>query len=70
MLFLWFYLSSFGAVYQNTQVLLFINTILSFSFSLLYPFIFNLVPSLFRINSLNNNKKECVYKISSIIQYF
>jgi hypothetical protein len=68
--FLWFYLSSFGAVYQNTQMHLMYNTILSFGFSLLYPFIYNIVPCLLRIHSLKNNNKDCVYKFSSIIQYF
>ena len=70
LLFLWYYLSSFGAVYQNTQVHLFYNTIMSFGFSLLYPFIFNLIPSFLRIYSLNNNEKGYAYKISYIIQYF
>jgi hypothetical protein len=69
LVFLWFYLSSFGAVYQNTQVYLIYNTMISFGFSLLYPFIFNLLPSYFRTYSLRNNK-ECVYKIILIIQYF
>ena len=67
--FLWFYLSSFGAVYQNTQVHLIYNTMLSFGFSLLYPFIINCIPALFRINSLKNSKREIMYKSSYIIQY-
>ena len=69
LLFFWYYLSSFGAVYQNTQIHLIYNTMLSFGFSLLYPFIINCIPALFRINSLKNSKREIMYKSSYIIQY-
>ena len=40
----WYILSSFGAVYQNTQVYLIKNALISFSCSLVFPFIFNLIP--------------------------
>ena len=39
----WYILSSFGAVYQHTQVYLIKNALISFSFSLVFPFIFNLI---------------------------
>ena len=68
LVFLWYYLSSFGAVYQNTQKYLIKNTLISFGFSLVYPFIINLIPGIFRVYSLKNNNKECIYKISNIIQ--
>ena len=38
LIFFWYYLSSFGAVYQNTKIYLIKNILISFSFSLLYPF--------------------------------
>ena len=63
----WFYLSSFCAIFQNTQIYVIINTFISFGISILFPFIYNLIPSIFRIYSLKNNK-ECVYKFSTIIQ--
>ena len=47
--FLWYYLSSFGAVYQNTQIYLIKNTLISVGFSLVYPFIINFIPASFRI---------------------
>ena len=69
LLFLWYYLSSFGAVYQNTQIYLIKNTLISFGFSLIYPFIINLLVTIFRKYSLNNSKRECVYNFVKIIQY-
>ena len=68
LLFFWYYLSSFGAVYKNTQKYLVKNTIISFGFSLLYPFIINLVPSFLRIISIKKSNKEILYKISQILQ--
>ena len=38
LVFFWMLLSSFGAVYPNTQMFIFKNALLSFSISLLYPF--------------------------------
>ena len=64
LIFFWYRLSSFGAVYQNTQIYLIKNTIISFCFSLLYPFIINLILALFRIFSLKNSKREFIYKIN------
>ena len=67
--FLWYYLSSFGAVYQNTQIYLIKNTLVSFGFSLFYPFVINLLPGIFRIYSLKTHNRETFYKISKIIQF-
>ena len=68
--FFWFYISSFCAVYKNTQIYLIKDTIISFSLSLLYPFGICLIPGILRIKSLKANKKdkECVYIISKILQ--
>ena len=66
----WYYLSSFGAVYQNSQVYLIKNTFISFLISLLYPFVINLFPGIFRIYSLDNRRdKEGLYKISKFISF-
>jgi phosphate/sulfate permease len=71
LIFSWFYLSSFGAVYQNTQVFLIKNTFISCFISLVYPFIINLLPGILRMNSLKdpNKNKELMFKVSKILQY-
>ena len=68
MSFLWFYLSSFGAVYRNTQIYLIKNVLIDFGISLFYPFAINLIPGIFRIYSLKNQRKKYIYIISRIIQ--
>ena len=67
--FFWYSLSSFGAVFQNTQKFLIMNAMISFCFSLIYPFIINLIPALLRLYSLKNSKRECIYKINRFIQF-
>ena len=71
LIFFWFYLSSFCAVYKNTQVHLIKDTIISFALSSLYPFGWGLLPGLLRIPSLKANKKDkdWMYIISQIIQF-
>ena len=64
----WFYLICFCGIYKNTQIHLIKDTIISFGLSLLYPFILNLLPGIFRIPSLNSNNKEYLFKISKIFQ--
>ena len=64
----WFYLSCFCAVYNNTQLSLIKDTIISFGLSLLYPFGFYLIPGILRITSLRKKDKECLYKLSLLIQ--
>ena len=67
--FFWYYLSSFGAVFQNTQKYLIKNILISFSFSLAYPFIINIFPSILRIYSLKDSNRDCIFKLSIIIQF-
>ena len=69
LLFIWYYLSSFAAVYRNTEIFVIKNTIICFGFSLLYPFWFNIIPGIFRIYSLMNKNRENIYNISKIIQH-
>ena len=70
LLLFWYYLSCFCAVYRNTQIFLIKDTLVSFLFSLLYQFIISLIPGIFRIQALNNkiNNKECMYKVSKLLQ--
>ena len=64
----WYYLSSFGAVYQNSQTYLFINTFISFVLGLIYPFFIYLFPMFLRIIALGAKNREFVYKMSEILQ--
>ena len=70
LIFFWYYLTIFCAVYVKTQIILIKDTLISFCFSLFYPFLFGLFPGIFRINSLRTSKKNkpCLYKISTLIQ--
>ncbi len=66
----WYYLTCFNAIYKNTQVYLIENTFISFGFSLSYPFIINIFPSMMRMISLHSDNKDqdFLYKLSKIIQ--
>jgi hypothetical protein len=66
----WYYLTCFNAIYQNTQVYLIENTFISFAFSLFYPFVINIFPTIIRMSSLHSSdkNKEYLYKVSQIIQ--
>ena len=65
----WYYISCFCAVYKNTQIILIKDTLISFGFSLLYPFISFLISSIIRIYTINKSEKFLVlfYKVSKII---
>ena len=63
----WYYLSSFCAVYNNTQVYLIKNCLLCCIIALLYPLLIYLVPGIFRIPALKG-PGQCLYQISQIIQ--
>ena len=69
LIFFWYYISTFCAVYKNTQSILIKSTLTSFGLTLLYPFGLNLLPGFFRIPSLRTPKKdrECIYKLSNIL---
>jgi hypothetical protein len=66
----WYYLTCFNAIYKNTQVYLIENTFISFAFSLFYPFIINILPTIIRMSSIHSSNKdqEYCYKLSQIIQ--
>ena len=67
--FFWYYNTSFCCIYQNTQMHLIKDIIISFGFSLFYPFIKGLIPGIFRISALNSNKNnEILYKISKFLE--
>ena len=47
LLFFWYYISAFGAVYKNTQLHLIKDTLISFGISMVYPFLINFIPFLY-----------------------
>ena len=69
LLFFWYFISCFCGVYVNTQIIFIKNTFISFALSMVYPFGLNLLPGLFRIPALRDEKKDhnCLYKISGYI---
>ena len=70
LIFFWYYLSMFCAIYKNTQIYLIKDTLISFVLSLLYPFGIYLIPGIFRIPALSdrNNKRICLYNFSILMQ--
>ena len=68
LLLFWYYLSSFCAIYQNTQYHLIKDTLISFGLSMIYPFGIYLIPGIFRIPALRTKGREGLYKFSKIIQ--
>ena len=72
LVFFWMLLSSFGAVYPNTQMFIFKNTLISFAISLIYPCFIYILPCALRKCSLNSAKKNkiCIYRISKLMQMF
>ena len=60
----------FGVIYKNTQMHLLKDSLMSLGLSLLLPFATYLVPGLFRIPSLNSNKRKCLYNFSKCLQFF
>ena len=68
LIFFWYYISMFCAIYVNTQIHLIKDTLLSFAISLIYPFIFSILPGICRIPSLSKNNRKILYIISRLFQ--
>ena len=62
----------FGVIYKNTQMHLLKDTLISFGLSLVYPFAIYLFPGIFRMIALSkaNQKRECLYTFSKLLQSF
>ena len=69
LIFFWYYLSMFCAIYVNTQIHLIKDTIISFALSLIYPLGLYFIPILLRIYALSEPKKNRIYlyKVSQFI---
>ena len=67
LLFFWYYLGCFCAVYKNTQIYLLKDTFTSFLITLSYPFFTYLIIAILRIVALRDEKHslKCIYKITS-----
>ena len=72
MIFFWYFISIFCAIYENTQTTLFKDSSLSFLISMLYPFGLYLLPASLRYISLRSIKKnkKFLFKISNYIPIF
>ena len=66
LLFFWYYLSSFCAVFKNTQIQLIKDTIIGYAKSLSLPFIYTFITCSLRCCALKK-KRCCLYKASDII---
>ena len=67
--FFWYFISAFCIVYNNTQMILIKDTLVSFCLSMVYPFVLNLITTFCRIYALRARKrnKKCLYKCSFFI---
>ena len=68
LLFFWYYLSTFCAVYKNSQIFLINNTLISYILGLIYPFLINIIPVITRKISLNVENRQFIYKLSLFFQ--
>ena len=66
LIFFWYFICAFCAVYKNTQVIYLKNCSISFCISMFYPFFICLLPGIFRIPSLRSGKNKILYKIGNI----
>ena len=68
LIFFWYYISMFDAVYRHTQLLLLKDTLIGFVLSLVTPFVLYLLPGLFRIPALAAPMKnrKWLYNFSKI----
>ena len=68
----WIYLGCFCAVYKNTQIHLLIDVLSSLAISLITPFIFILLPCIFRVLSLRDKhgKRRMLFKLSYFLLNF
>ena len=70
--FYWYSVTTFCAVYQNTQITFIKDSLLSFLLGILYPFAIYLIPSMLRFIALRNAKMNlrCIYKLSDLLPFF
>ena len=66
LIFCWYYITCFCGIYTNTQTHLFKDSLISIMTSLFIPFVFYLIPGIFRITALKAEKPtyKYLYKFS------
>ena len=72
-LFYWYLITSFCAVYSNTQRIFITNSLTSFFLGLIEPFIVYFIPAGLRLLSLmakEKNNLKIIYLLSNIIPFF
>ena len=68
-LFYWYFVTAFCRIYENVQITLIINHLLSKIISLVYPFFLYLLMAIIRVVALKQSLK-CLYDFSHIIPVF
>ena len=70
LIFFWYYISMFCAIYVNTQIHLIKDTLISFVMSFISPFFIFLIPGFFRIPALAKGKinRRYLYNFSKFLQ--
>jgi hypothetical protein len=68
--FFWFYLTCLADTYEKTQIYLIETTFTAFAFSFVFPFLWNIFPTILRCYSLatRKNEREGFYTASKILQ--
>ena len=67
---LWIYILCFGSVFRNSHIHILKMTIISLIIHLILPFIYNIIPCIFRTCSLRGAKnREYLYRFSQFLQY-
>ena len=72
LIFCWYYITCFCGIYISTQIHLIKDTIISLITSLFIPFGTFLMPGIFRILSLRNDKNnhKCIYKFPTFLENY
>ena len=70
LLFFWYYISMFCAIYRSSQIHLIKDTIISFVLSFISPIFIYLIPGFFRITALTKSKinRKYLYNFSKFLQ--
>jgi surface protein len=71
--FIWIYIACYFTIFKNTQIIVLINTSISFSISLFIPIVFGFIPGTLRWFALLNRQSQnrlYAYYISKILQVF
>ena len=61
----------FFTIFKNTQIFVLRSTLISFGISLLIPFVFGFIPSMFRFMALASKESKnrlCIYLFSKLLQ--